>query len=60
MKKKKRPPARRNTPKKENAEEVARMLGVSPSAVYGWRSTGHLPKNPRIRADFLRLEGRTK
>jgi hypothetical protein len=40
-----------------SAEEIAKQLGVAASSVYGWRSSGTLPKNPRIRSEYLRLEG---
>lgn len=45
-------------PKMESAEVVAERIGVSPSAVYGWRANGTLPKNKIIRAAYLKAEGR--
>lgn len=51
----------KNTPKRENAETVAEKLGVSPSAVYGWRAKGSFPKNPILRVRFIRIEqGKSK
>jgi hypothetical protein len=44
-------------PKKESSEAIAASLGVSASAVYGWRANGTLPKNPLIRAAYLREVG---
>lgn len=55
MEKKKTCATGKLTPKKESAEAVAVKIGASPSAVYCWRSSGTLPKNPLIRAAYLKL-----
>ena len=40
--------------KTQRAESLAEKLGVSPSSVWFWRRTGRLPKNPVIRAAYLK------
>jgi predicted DNA-binding transcriptional regulator AlpA len=45
-----------SSPKKERAEDLAKLLGVSPSSVWQWRRDGTLPKNRRIRDEFVRWE----
>ena len=41
----------------QRAEDLAAQLGVSASAVWTWKRTGTLPKNPLIRAAYLRKVG---
>ena len=38
-------------------EQIAFRLGCSVSALEKWERTGQLPKNPRLRAKYLRLIG---
>lgn len=33
---------------------IAKRIGVHPNSVWSWRRTGRLPKNPVIRAAYLK------
>jgi hypothetical protein len=55
MEKKHTKRTRKMTPKRESSESIAKKIGMSASAVYELRRTGGLPKNPLIRAAYLRL-----
>lgn len=54
MTKKNRKCTIRQSSKVKRAEDLAKILGVSASAVWAWRRDGSLPKNARIRAEYLR------
>ncbi len=49
-------------PGETGAKRLATKLGCGHVSVYEWERVGaeHLPKNPRIRADYLRAIGLTE